>query len=388
MEEAPTQAIPGGRLLGVRAGASGVASRVALPWRLPEGQIILNQALCLLCLEVGLAAAMRPRGVVGQYGTSLFEGPNGLARIDADRSGLYVSLNVSLLAGVASHDLHSDARSIQRIRRTPAWSRSNMTEKNSTLTYSEYLQLHKILGAQRLRSTEHSEMLFIVSHQVYELWFKQTICELELLQSQLEAGDTSRALRSLRRILAIFRVMLAQLEVLESMTPMQFNNFRDLLEASSGFESAQFREIEAILGRRDVQVITRYPEGSPERSRLAAAMSRPCLFDSFVRYLETQGCVVPAEIRDREVDAPVSPCVDLQKMLVKLYVADLEPVGVCECLVDLDEAMQEWRYRHVKMVERIIGAKRGSSGSAGAAYLKTTLDRPAFPDLWGMRTLS
>jgi tryptophan 2,3-dioxygenase len=263
----------------------------------------------------------------------------------------------------------------------------NMTEENSTLTYAEYLQLSKILSAQRLLSTEHSEMLFIVSHQVYELWFKQTLHELKLLQSQLEAGNTSHALRSLRRILAIFRVMITQLEVLEAMTPTQFNEFRSRLGPSSGFESAQFREIEAVLGRRDERVIARYPEGSPERGRIAAAMSRPSLFDSFVRYLQTQGYVVPAEIRDREVSAPAVPCVDLQKILVKLYVADLEPVGICEYLVDLDEAMQEWRYCHVKMVERIIGAKRGSAGSAGAAYLKTTLGKPAFPDLWDIRTL-
>jgi tryptophan 2,3-dioxygenase len=263
-----------------------------------------------------------------------------------------------------------------------------MMEKNNTITYTEYLQLNKILSAQRLRSAEHNEMLFIVMHQVYELWFKQVLHELALLQPQLEAGDTSRALRSLHRVLVIFKIMGMQLDVLETMTPTQFISFRDWLEESSGFESAQFREIEAILGRRDRRVVNRYPRGSVERHRLADAMSRPSLYDSFVRYLEAKGHAAPAELRDRDVSTPIVPCPEMQKLLLRLYDEESEEVGVCEHLVDFDEAMQEWRYRHVKMVERVIGAKRGTAGSSGAAYLRTTLHKAAFPDLWEMRTLA
>ncbi|TNC24536.1 tryptophan 2,3-dioxygenase [Amycolatopsis alkalitolerans] len=236
--------------------------------------------------------------------------------------------------------------------------------QDASLTYTSYLALDEILGAQRPRSEEHDEMLFIVIHQVYELWFKQLLHELAYLQERLEAGDTARAIRTLRRILTVLKVVVAQIDVLETMTPSQFTSFRARLDESSGFQSAQFRELEAVLGRRDERAVEHYPEGSAGRRRIAEAMSRPSLWESFLAYLKTQGY---------EDDLP------------RVYADDGGQAVVAEHLVDLDEGMQEWRYRHVKMVERTIGDKAGTGGSSGAAYLRGTLFHPVFPELWAIR---
>ncbi|RKT54660.1 tryptophan 2,3-dioxygenase [Saccharothrix australiensis] len=261
-----------------------------------------------------------------------------------------------------------------------------MTQQvNAALTYAHYLRLDQVLTAQRPRSDRHDEMLFIVMHQVYELWFKQILHELDRLQRLLASGDTARSGRALRRILALWRTSVAQFAVLETMTPPEFVGFRDWLEASSGFESAQFREIEAVLGRRDRRVVERYLPGTPERERIAAAMSRPALGDSFARYLVHQGYAVPAEVVGRDVREPAEPSPAMQDLLARVYSDDGPAVGVCEHLVDLDAVVQEWRHRHVKMVERVIGGKRGTAGSAGSAYLRTTVGKPVFPDLWAAR---
>jgi tryptophan 2,3-dioxygenase len=170
------------------------------------------------------------------------------------------------------------------------------------------------------------------------------------------------------------------------MTPRQFLGFRDRLDAASGFQSAQFREFEAVLGARDRRMLTPYPDGSDARRRIEAAMARPSVFDSFVAYLAAEGYDVPPEARGRDVARPPEPSPALQRILVGVYRDDGEPAQVAERLVDLDEGLQEWRYRHVKMVERTIGAKPGTGGSPGVPYLRTTLSRPAFPDLWAIRS--
>jgi tryptophan 2,3-dioxygenase len=246
-----------------------------------------------------------------------------------------------------------------------------MTDESPALTYSSYLALDEVLAAQRPRSDEHDEVLFIVVHQVYELWFKQLLHELAALQRHLTEGRTPQALHTLRRTLTILKVVVAQIDVLETMTPRQFTSFRARLDASSGFQSAQFRELEAVLGRRDRSVFAHYPEG-PARSRIEAAMARPSLFDSFLAYLAKAGYPVgTASVRD---------------VLLAVYRDDGGEAQVAERLVDLDEGLQEWRYRHVKMVERTIGDKSGTGGSPGAAYLRTTIFRPAFPELWAVRS--
>ena len=261
-----------------------------------------------------------------------------------------------------------------------------MTDRSPALTYHAYLALDEVLGAQRPRSDEHDEMLFIVIHQVYELWFKELLHELAHLQRRLEDGDTPHALHTLRRVLTILKVAVAQIDVLETMTPRQFLGFRDRLDAASGFQSAQFRELEAVLGRRDAGVFEHYPQDSDARRRIAGAMTRPSLFDSFLRYLATQGYAVPASALGRDVAAPWEPSTDVQRALLAVYRDDGEPAQVAERLVDIDEGIQEWRYRHVKMVERTIGTKAGTGGSRGAAYLRTTLSTPMFPDLWALRS--
>jgi tryptophan 2,3-dioxygenase len=258
--------------------------------------------------------------------------------------------------------------------------------QHAALTYTSYLALPELLGAQRPRSDEHDEMLFIVIHQVYELWFKQLLHELAHLQVRLEAGDTPHAVRTLRRALTILKVVVAQIDVLETMTPTQFTSFRERLDASSGFQSAQFRMLEAALGRRDRRVFEHYPEGSPEREQISVAMSRRSIFDSFLSYLAVHGYSVPEEAAHRDVREQIKPSVAVQDLLLQVYRDDSGPATVAEHLVDLDEGMQEWRYRHVKMVERTIGDKAGTGGSSGAAYLRTTVAAPAFPDLWAVRS--
>jgi tryptophan 2,3-dioxygenase len=247
-----------------------------------------------------------------------------------------------------------------------------MNDHSPALTYSSYLALDELLAAQRPRSDEHDEVLFIVIHQVYELWFKQLLHELAALQRHLADGRTPQALHTLRRILTILKVVVAQIDVLETMTPRQFTSFRARLDASSGFQSAQFRELEAVLGRRDPSVFEHYPAGSAARARIADAMARPSLFDSFLTFLTKAGYPVATD--------------NVRDVLLAVYRDDGEPAQVAERLVDLDEGLQEWRYRHVKMVERTIGDKSGTGGSSGAAYLRATLFHAAFPELWAVRS--
>ena len=176
-----------------------------------------------------------------------------------------------------------------------------MPEPSAALTYSSYLALDEVLAAQRPKTDEHDELLFIVIHQVYELWFKQLLHELVHLQRRLEAGEGPRALATVRRILTILKTVVAQIDVLETMTPSQFATFRARLDAASGFQSAQFRELEAVLGRRDQGALDAYEPGSPEHERIAEAMRRRSLFDSFMRYLQSAGLDVPLAALERHV---------------------------------------------------------------------------------------
>ena len=243
-----------------------------------------------------------------------------------------------------------------------------------------------MLGAQRPRSGEHDEILFIVIHQVYELWFKQLLHELGALQRRFEEGGGPHALHTLRRVRAILKTIVAQIDVLETMTPSEFASFRSRLESASGFQSAQFRELEAVLGRRNRAVLRHYPPDGEAHGRIAAALERPSVFDSFLRYLAARGYAVPAAALARDVAAPHEPSEGVQDALLAAYADEAEPAHVCEALMDVDEGLQEWRYRHVMMVRRTIGDKPGTGGSPGAAYLDTTLAKPSFPDLWAIRS--
>ena len=255
-----------------------------------------------------------------------------------------------------------------------------------TVSYSGYLALDELLGAQRPRSPEHDELLFIVIHQVYELWFKQLLHEGGWLQCRLAEGVVAEATRAIVRMLTILKTVVAQVDVLETMLPTQFAAFRGELDSSSGFQSAQFRELEILLGRRDVGVLAPHPEGTAERARLTAAMGRPSLFDGLLAHLAASGYPVPGDVLARDVRAPYPPSPEVRTALARAYADGGENAALCERLVDLDEGMMEWRYRHVQMVRRMIGDRPGTGGSAGIGYLATTLMQPAFPDLWTVRS--
>jgi tryptophan 2,3-dioxygenase len=256
------------------------------------------------------------------------------------------------------------------------------------LTYESYLKLDELLGLQAPLSDgpEHDETLFIIIHQVYELWFKEVVHELDYLRTLLLDTNTSLALQTLKRILIILKVLVAQIDILETITPLDFLSFRDRLQSGSGFQSYQFRELEFVLGRRDRESIERFPEGSEGRRKLEVRYRQQTLWDVFLRYLADNGYSIPTELLDRDVTESSSSSALVQDVLIDIYRTNPSVVPLCERLVDLDEGLQEWRYRHVKMVERTIGTKPGTGGSAGAEYLKTTLMRPVFPDLWAIRT--
>jgi tryptophan 2,3-dioxygenase len=169
------------------------------------------------------------------------------------------------------------------------------------------------------------------------------------------------------------------------MTPLQFNSFRDRLEAASGFQSAQFRELEAVFGRRDIGMIDHLPNGD-QRDRVSAAMNRRSLWDSVLKYLVVRGHQVPDATINRDMAIEYVANKDVQRVIANAYRSDPETALLLERLVDIDEGLQEWRYRHVKMVERTIGHKIGSGGSSGASYLASTLFKPVFPDLWDVRS--
>ena len=262
-----------------------------------------------------------------------------------------------------------------------------MNEHQSFVTYQSYLRLPELLSLQRplAEPEEHDEMLFIVVHQVYELWFKVLLHELDEVGARLDRGEAHRAATGFKRVLKILKVLVAQLDILETMTPVEFNSFRHRLESASGFQSAQFRELEFVLGHKRASVAHRFPADSAERDRLDRRLAAPALWDRFLRFLAARGCAVPATVLNRDLAAPAAPDERVQAELARIYREDPELTSLCEQLVDLDEGVQEWRYHHVKMVERTIGAKPGTGGSSGAAYLKSTLGRPAFPDLWAIR---
>ena len=256
-----------------------------------------------------------------------------------------------------------------------------------TVTYASYLKLDELLALQQPRGgeLEHDETLFVIIHQVYELWFKEVLHELDYLQRLLRGNDTPLAAATLKRILTILKTLVAQIDVLETMTPLNFLSFRDRLESGSGFQSHQFRAIEFALGKKGRPSFERYPAGSAHRKIVEDRFAQPTLWDAFLHYLNANGYKVPAAELRRDVTLPIEPSAEVQRILIDVYRKDPTVASIAERLVDLDEGFMEWRYRHVKMVQRTIGTKMGTGGSAGAEYLMKTLNQPAFPDLWAIR---
>ncbi len=260
--------------------------------------------------------------------------------------------------------------------------------RNPAVTYNSYLKVDELLSLQQPRSEgpEHDEMLFIVIHQIYELWFKEVLHELDRVMHLLTGDHPHRAQHTLKRILTILKVMVAQLDILETMTPLEFQSFRSRLEAASGFQSDQFRQIEFVLGRKSHTAIARFGEGSRARTALEQRYAEPTLWDAFLQYLSREGYPVPAAHLTRDVAAPIEATPGIQDLLVRIYRSDAKNAELCERFVDLDEGFGEWRYRHVRMVERTIGSRPGTGGSSGSAYLRTTLGQNLFPDLWDIRS--
>lgn len=256
----------------------------------------------------------------------------------------------------------------------------------SALTYTSYLQVDELLKLQKPLSDgpEHDELLFIVIHQTYELWFKQLLHEFAAAGKALESGNSHYALSLLGRIRTIMKVCVTQVDILETMTPLQFNAFRGYLSSSSGFQSSQFRKVEAILGRRDERMAGHLP---PEiQAEIKGITDTNSIWDSFLIYVAGRGFSIPADVLARPVSIAYESNLAVQDALLELHHKDAEAAMVSERLIDIDEGIQEWRYRHVKMVERTIGQKIGSGGSSGVAYLASTLFNPVFKDLWEIRS--
>jgi tryptophan 2,3-dioxygenase len=262
-------------------------------------------------------------------------------------------------------------------------------ENHDGFTYGSYLMVPELLSLQRCVSRdpetgrpEHDETLFIVIHQIYELWFKQLLHELDYIVTLLDGEKVNAARHRLKRVLKILKTLVGQVDVLETMTPAEFSSFRSFLANASGFQSTQFRELEFLLGVKDR--IQLGEVGGPEGDRLRVRYEAPTLWDAFLHLLNRTGYDLPITALERDVRGAIAEDEDVQTAIVECY-NDPGFAGLCETLTDLDEGVQEWRYRHVMMVRRTIGTNMGTGGSDGAAYLATTLFRPAFPDLWAIR---
>lgn len=256
------------------------------------------------------------------------------------------------------------------------------------LTYSSYLRLDELLSLQdpAIDSDEHDELLFIVIHQVYELWFKMLLAEFDRAGALLTENSLYRSMHSLKRIRMILKTLVSQLDILETMTPLSFTSFRDRLETASGFQSWQYREMEFVLGQKRAEHLRNYPEGSTARARLEKRLSERSLVDHLYDFLEHRGVAIPAALKEKPVTDPTRSDPALQRELLRLYREQPDVVLLVELLVDIDEGLQEWRYRHVKIAERTIGNKRGTGGSTGVEFLKKSVFQQYFPDLWAIRT--
>ena len=254
------------------------------------------------------------------------------------------------------------------------------------LTYASYLHIDRLLSLQEPRSkpAEHDEMLFIVIHQVYELWFKEVLHEVEKVKRDFSAGDLFGAIHTFKRVRTIMKTLVGQLDILETMTPMSFSAFRDRLDTASGFQSFQFRELEFALGYKRPEML-KFAAGPAAKAAIEKRLAEPSLIDHFYDFLEKHGAVLPQNLRAKPAEGANAPSEPLQREILRLYKARPELAILFELMTDLDEGFQEWKYRHVKLVERTIGNKKGTGGSLGVTFLKESLFKPVFPDLWAIR---
>jgi tryptophan 2,3-dioxygenase len=253
-----------------------------------------------------------------------------------------------------------------------------MTATPAGMTYADYLKLDSLLGAQQPLSDLHDEMLFIVIHQTKELWMKEMLHEIGLAIRLIEEDSFAPAYKALSRVGRIQSVMTMSWEILSTLTPVDYLAFRDVLGTSSGFQSAQFRELEYRLGLKDPNYLAHYAEGTADRIRLDEALAGTSLRDASINALERAGF----DVADRSVDALADAWLQIYRDADRWF----ELYQLAEKLVDVDDALASWRHKHVLTVERIIGGRTGTGGSAGASYLRSTLDKRLFPELWALRT--
>ncbi|HWC31709.1 MAG TPA: tryptophan 2,3-dioxygenase family protein [Actinomycetota bacterium] len=254
-----------------------------------------------------------------------------------------------------------------------------ISDEEGELSYATYLRIPELLDVQSpiAEPPAHDELLFIVVHQAFELWFKEMLFELESARDAMFGGETFKPRHYLERVHAILRILIEQIRVLETMSPQEFLEFRSNLSPASGFQSLQFREIEYVSGLRNPAYVNLAEEG-PERERLRRRLDEPTLWEGYRAVMEAEGLPMPA---DDEEGRRAS----LLKMM-RDRDAFAELFALSEALIAYDELFSQWRFHHVLMVEREIGSKTGTGGSSGSAYLRTTLDKRFFPELWGIRS--
>jgi tryptophan 2,3-dioxygenase len=259
------------------------------------------------------------------------------------------------------------------------------------MTYGGYLQLHKLLSAQMPLSEppHHDELLFIIQHQTSELWFKLILHELRAAMGFVRADDLEPTFKILARVKHIQAQLSSQWAVLETLTPTEYGEFRHVLGPASGFQSLQHRLIEFILGNKDRRMLAVHAQHPEAYALLKEALESPTLYDEFLRHLARRGKAIPSEVLNRDVTEPHRGNEGVRAAIREIYErpqANWDAYEMCEKLIDVDEALALWRFRHVKVVQRIIGWKRGTGGTSGVDYLKKLTDVLLFPDLWDVRT--
>jgi tryptophan 2,3-dioxygenase len=265
------------------------------------------------------------------------------------------------------------------------------TDLRERTTYGGYLQLDTLLSAQKPLSDPplHDEMLFIVQHQVAELWMKLLVHELRAAIARLRDDDVDATLKILARVKQVQRQLFEQWAVLETLTPSEYMQFRPVLGPSSGFQSLQYRRIEFLLGNKNAGMLKVFDHDPAAQAELRAALEAPSLYDEFLRYLARRGHAVPVDCLERDVTQPHVRVPGLVPVFKRIYenAGEFWPeYHLCEQLVDIEESFQLWRFRHMKTVERIIGHRRGTGGSSGVSFLKKALDLTFFPELIDVRT--
>jgi tryptophan 2,3-dioxygenase len=268
---------------------------------------------------------------------------------------------------------------------------SNTYGDNPPLSYNKYLRVQDLINLQDCLSdpVHHDELLFITVHQAYELWFKQILHELDAANILLEEDRVPAATRAVKRIVDIEKLLVDQIHILESMTPISFLAFRDQLNPASGFQSMQFREIEFSSGLKDRNIVREFANDEFAHDRLQKRLENPSLADSFYRVLQRRGLKAPLSSPDDDATKQKKDYGERTRAILELlthFEERYEEFQLAEALLEHDEYFSLWRSHHIKMVERMVGAKRGTGGSEGIGYLKTTLDKKFFPELWEART--